>query len=724
MPNRSKSFTPPVTPPPSPAASRRGGPSPEGLLGRAGIGPARAKSLGAAGVASIEDLLWWLPSRYEDRRHPRPLASLKPDEWVCVHGEIRAIKARRGARKGLHITEALLADETGNLHVVWFNQPWLAMSLPPGTEIFAYGKVSLFSTRAGLRLQMDSPEVEKVAPGGDGGAHTNRIVPIYRKLADLSARPIRSLMFKVLEGPFPLEERLPSRLLSQEGLPGLEEAFRNAHFPSGDTDIHALETRCTAAHRRLIFEELLGLQWVLRTSKGEREALVGVVVDKQRATGDFLRQILPFHLTNAQRRALREIFDDMASPAPMYRLLHGEVGSGKTLVAFLAMAACVHQGFQAAFMAPTEVLAAQQFRKLEELMASTGLKAALLTSSVIGTERRRVLRGLASGEISMAVGTHSLFQEKVAYARLGLAVIDEQHRFGVEQRARLVAKGTNPNVLVMTATPIPRSLAMTIYGDLDLSVLDELPPGRQPAITAVRDESARHRVETFLRKEMDAGRQVFAVFPLVEESEALDVRAAVEAYARFQAGPFRGYRLALLHGRMSAAKKEEAMARLRSGEVQLLVATTVVELGVDLPEASVMVVEHAERFGLAQLHQLRGRVGRGGQKGYCILMRSTDAGAEGAERLVLLEKLRDGFALAEADLALRGEGDPAGTRQWGGNEFRVANPLRDFDMLERAREWARRLVTAEFQWEPGEEGRFRTWASSVRYLWGSFGRIG
>lgn len=693
-------------------------------MGRAGIGPARAKALGAAGVASIEDLLWWLPSRYEDRRHPRPLASLRPGEWVCVHGEIRAIQARRGARKGLHLTEALLADGTGNLHVVWFNQPWLAMSLPQGTEIFAYGKVSLFSTRGGLRLQMDSPEAEKVPPGGDGGAHANRIVPIYRKLADLSARPIRSLMFKVLEGPSQLEERLPSRLLNDEGLPGLEEAFRNAHFPPGDTDIHALETRNTVAHRRLIFEELLGLQWGLRTSKGEREALVGVVVDKQRATGDFLRQILPFHLTGAQRRALREIFDDMASPAPMYRLLHGEVGSGKTLVAFLAMAACVHQGFQAAFMAPTEVLASQQFLKLEELMASTGFKSALLTSSVVGAERRRVLRGLASGEISMAVGTHSLFQEKVAYAHLGLAVIDEQHRFGVEQRARLVAKGTNPNVLVMTATPIPRSLAMTIYGDLDLSVLDELPPGRQPAVTAVRDESARHRVETFLRKEMDAGRQVFAVFPLVEESEAHDVRAAVEAYARFQAGPFHGYRLALLHGRMSAAQKEEAMARLRSGEVQLLVATTVVELGVDLPEASVMVVEHAERFGLAQLHQLRGRVGRGGQKGYCILMRSADAGPEGAERLALLERLQDGFAVAEADLALRGEGDPAGTRQWGGSGFRVANPLRDFDMLVGAREWARRLATPEFEWGPGEEGRFRRWASSVLCLWGSYGRIG
>lgn len=694
------------------------------MLGLAGVGPARARALGAAGVGSIEDLLWGLPARYEDRRNPLPLASLKPDQWACVRGEIKAIRARRGARKGMHITEALLADDTGNLHVVWFNQPWLAMSLPKGTEIFAYGKMSLFSTRAGLRLQMDSPEVERVSPEGDGGAHANRIVPIYRKLADLSGRSLRSLMHKVFERPFDLEERLPSVLLAQEGLPGLEEAFRTVHFPPGDADIQALETRSAPAQRRLIFEELLGLQWALKASKGERETLAGVVVGKRPATGEFLRQILPFHLTRAQRRALSEIFDDMASPAPMYRLLHGDVGSGKTVVAFLAMAACAHQGFQSAFMAPTEVLAAQQFHKLEELMADTQIKVAYLTASVTGKARHEVLAGLASGEISLVVGTHSLFQEKVEYARLGLAVIDEQHRFGVEQRARLVAKGTNPNVLVMTATPIPRSLAMTLYGDLDLSVLDELPPGRQPAVTAVRGESARHRVEAFLRKEMDAGRQVFAVFPLVEESETLDVRAAVEAFERYKAGPFRGYPSVLLHGKMSAARKEEAMARVRSGEVRLLVATTVVEVGVDLPEASAIVVEHAERFGLAQLHQLRGRVGRGGQKGYCVLMRSSDAGLEASERLAILERLHDGFSVAEADLAIRGSGDPAGTRQWGGNGFHIANPLRDFDMLARARAWAERLAMAGFPWGPAEEGRFKAWASLVRRRWGSYGRIG
>jgi ATP-dependent DNA helicase RecG len=652
-----------------------------------------------------------------------PLASLRADQWACVRGTLKAIRGRRGARRGMHITEGLLADDSGNLHVVWFNQPWIADSLEAGSEVFAYGRVGLFNTRAGHRLQLESPEVEKVTAESDS-AHLDRIVPVYRKLADLHPKSLRTLFHKMFATGVGIEEALPAALLREEALPPLAGAFPALHFPPDDADLDAYGRRSTPFHQRLVFEEFLGLQSLLAGSREAREALRGVVVQQAHETGDFLRGILPFHLTGAQRRVLREIFADMASPSPMYRLLHGDVGSGKTIVAFLAMAACAHQGFQAALMAPTEVLAAQQAQRMQDLLAGTGLKVAYLAGSVAGKARRDAFAGLADGSIQIAVGTHSLFQEKVEYARLALVVIDEQHRFGVEQRASLVAKGANPNVLVMTATPIPRSLAMTLYGDLDLSVLDELPPGRQPVITAVREEGSRHRVEAFLRREMDAGRQVFVIYPLVEESETLDLMAATEAFERLQAGPYRGYPAALLHGKMTAKEKDRAVRDVREGRVKLLVATTVVEVGIDLPEASAIVIEHAERFGLAQLHQLRGRVGRGGQRGYCILMHSKTAGAEALERLEILAQTRDGFAVAEADLALRGAGEPAGTRQWGGDGFRLGNPLRDFDMLERARRWAQRLADPGFPWGPGEEERFEAWASRVRSRWGSYGRIG
>ena len=685
---------------------------------------ARARALAAEGIGGVEDLLWWLPFRYEDRSHPAPVGSLKADVWACVRGTLLAVRGRRTGRKGVHLTEGLLSDDTGTIHVVWFNQPWLAQSLETGTEIFAYGKASLFATRQGNRLQLDSPEVEKIGTTSGENAHADRIVPVYRKLASLTSKQIRTVMFKLVSRGLALPDALPARLLGEEALPERSGAFAAIHFPGAGISVEDLERRSTPGQRRLILEELLGHQWILARSKAQRAAVEGVVIGKMPRTGAFLRSILPFHLTEAQRRALREIFDDLAGPSPMYRLLHGDVGSGKTIVAFLAMAACAHQGSQAAFMAPTEVLASQQALRLRELLSGTSFDVALLTAAVKGKAREETLAGLASGKISLVVGTHSLFQEKVDYARLGLVVIDEQHRFGVEQRARLVAKGANPNVLVMTATPIPRSLAMTLYGDLDLSVLDELPPGRLPIVTAVRGEESRHRMEAFLRGEMDSGGQVFVVFPLVEESETLDIRAASEAFTRFQAGPFRGYPAALLHGKMSAKAKDGVVDEVRRGRVKLLVATTVVEVGVDLPEASAMVVEHAERFGLAQLHQLRGRVGRGGQKGYCILMHSPSASPEALERLAVLEKMKSGFDVAEADLLLRGGGDPSGVRQWGGGSFRIANPARDFDMLERARTWASRLAAPDFPWEPAEKERFLAWADGWQSRLGSYSRIG
>lgn len=638
--------------------------------------------------------------------------------------KVLAAKERRSFRSGLHLTEALVSDGASSIAAVWFNQPWMKGLLAPGAEVFLYGKVGLFSVRGGVRLQLENPDVERVPGPGEAPIHSDRIVPVYRKIGSVGGKALRILLFKVLsEGPAP-GEPLPAGIVEQESLLGRRKAFTETHFPPDGTSIEALARFETPAQRRLVFEELLGLQCALLRSRLSRREVAGVVIRPSKGAGDLLRRILPFHLTKAQRRALKEIADDLAAPSPMYRLLHGDVGSGKTIVAFLAMVLAVHEGFQAAFMAPTEVLAQQQYLKLKALAEGSGIEVGYLASSVKAAGRRALLSGLASGRIGLVVGTHSLFQERVEYARLGLVVIDEQHRFGVEQRARLVAKGQNPNVLVMTATPIPRSLAMTLYGDLDLSVLDELPPGRSPVVTAVRDEGARHRVEAFLRREMDAGRQAFVIFPLVEESEESDLRAAVQAFERFKAGPFRGYPVALLHGKMSAQEKEAVMREVRSGAARLLVATTVVEVGVDLPEASVIVVEHAERFGLAQLHQLRGRVGRGGGKGYCILMRGEGAGAEAVERLQVLERTRDGFAIAEADLALRGPGDAGGLRQWGPSGFRAANPLRDSAILLKARAWAERLVAPGFPWGPGERESFEPWLNNALSRWGSYGRIG
>ncbi len=687
-------------------------------------GPSVLKQLAAAGIEGEEDFRWWLPFRYEDRSNPVPLSSAKPGMTACFRVGVAAIKSRSAYGRGVSITESIVKDASGTLHVVWFNQPWLGNSLKPGTEVFLYGKTALFSTKAGLRLQLENPEVEKIKGGKFEAVHTNRVAPVYHKAGSMSSKALRTLFFRYFKKAMVIAEVLPSSLLEEEGMIPRNIAFREAHFPGPTARIEELERYATPPQKRLIFEELLAFQWALVRSRSERRGCSGVVIQPLKETGDLLRSVLPFRLTGAQRRTLREIVKDLADDKPMYRLLHGDVGSGKTVVAFLAMFMAAHQGFQAAYMAPTEVLANQQYLKLKALAEGTGVSVGFLSGAVTGKARREIIGGLRKGLFKMIVGTHSLFQEGVEYDRLGLAVIDEQHRFGVEQRARLVAKGANPNVLIMTATPIPRSLAMTIYGDLDLSVIDEMPPGRKRVATLVRGESSRRRMEAFLRKEMDGGGQVFFVFPLVEESEAVDLKAATEAFKRLKEGAFRGYPAALLHGRMKAREKEGVMARVRNGEVKLLVATTVVEVGVDLPDASAIVVENADRFGLAQLHQLRGRVGRSGQKGYCVLIHPESIRPEALKRLEVMEQTSDGFEIAEADLQFRGPGEFGGTRQWGGGTFKIASPLRDHEILKRARSWAERLAHDSYPWEGDEKEVFEKWVEKWLATWGSYGRIG
>lgn len=688
-----------------------------------GVGPARARALEEAGFRFPQDLLWWLPFRYEDRRHPVPVRDVRPEQWVLVRGKILALTSRRARKSGLWVVEAIVSDGSANIHVIWFNQPWLARSLAKGAELFLYGKAAHYPTRAGLRLQLDNPAIETLHGDEKGTVHVDRIIPVYRKVAGMASRQLRDLQYRILQRE-QVEDGLPGEMLRAEKLPALGAAFRRCHFPEDDADMGLLQEKRTPAHIRLIFEELLAVQCALQEDRTLRVQSKGVQIPESPAAGQLLRRVLPFRLTGAQRRVLREIASDFAAEAPMYRLLQGDVGSGKTVVAFLAMIWAAHAGFQSAFMAPTEVLARQQAEKLRAMVADERMQVGLLTSSVKGRERQATLAALEAGELRLVVGTHSLFQESVTYRNLGFVVIDEQHRFGVEQRARLAAKGAAPNVLVMTATPIPRSLSLTLYGNLDLSVLEEKPPGRHTVVTAVRGESSRHRVEKFLREQMDAGGQVFVVFPAVEESEATDTKAAVDAFERLRQGAFRGYNLSLLHGKMNSRDKAFAMKLLRSGVTQMLVATTVVEVGVDLPEASVMVVEQAERFGLAQLHQLRGRVGRREREGYCILFCSEGASAASVERLQILERTADGFVIAEEDLKLRGAGDPGGVRQWGAEGFRVANPARDLAYLEKARSWALKLNNGSYAWKENEKRRYRDWIDSWKLRLGSWTRIG
>ncbi len=688
-----------------------------------GIGVRRLRALEEAGILTAEDLAWYLPFRYEDRSSPVDIKEVWEGQTVLVRVEVRSIKTRKTRRKRLSVTEALLSDETGNLYASWFNQPYMETLLPKGSRAYLYGNTSLYSVRGGLRLQLDNPEVERIDEAGGDAVHTDRIVPVYRKLGDLKSRGVRTLLFKTLDR-IGLEEVLPEVLLREESLPERKDAFRHCHFPVEGSTAEELMSRRTPFQKRLIFEELLGGQLVMASVRARRRGVKGVRIRTSSEAGDLLRSILPFRLTDAQKRVFREVTEDLSLTEPMYRMLQGDVGCGKTVVANLAMVLTAHDRFQAAYMAPTEILARQQHERLAEMVKPLGCEVTFLSASVKGRKRKECLEALRSGESMLAVGTHSLFQEEVSFHRLGLVVIDEQHRFGVLQRAAMVAKGEDPNVLVMSATPIPRTLALTVYGDLDLSVIDQMPMGRKEIVTAIRDESARPRIEAFIRGELDERRQVFIVYPLVEETEATDTQAAVQAYERLSQGAFRGYPMALLHGRMAAEEKQDVMERLRCGEVRLLVATTVVEVGVDLPEASVMMVERADRFGLAQLHQLRGRVGRSGQRAYCILMRGDECSDEGVRRLSILEKTLDGFEIAEEDLKIRGPGDAGGIRQWGGGGFRIAHPLRDFAILSKAREWAEKLLVAEIELAPGERERLKRWISRLENGWAALSRIG
>ena len=654
-----------------------------------GVGPQRARLLANLGLHTVEDALYYLPLRHEDRSHLTPLRSLKADEVTTVTGTIRAVSPPPRGRPRAPLS-VLLSDGTGFLTCVWFGQAYLERLFQRGQRLIVHGRAQRY--RSGpLQMHVKDYEIVEDEPGEAGGdpsdetLHTGRFVPVYGLTRGLTARPMRRLMKRVVEAYVDgLEDPLPEALRARHRLEPLPDALRAGHFPKAERDYGA-------ARRRLVYDEFLLLQLGLAIRRQRQGRQPGLAMNPPGVLVRRLLGSLPFALTPAQERVWREIRLDMAEPYPMNRLLQGDVGSGKTVVAALAILTAVEAGYQAALMAPTEILAEQHLMTLRGLLEPLDVEVALLTNAVKGKAREGVLERAADGRIGCLVGTHALLQEGVRVRRLGLAVVDEQHRFGVHQRATLRGKGESPDVLVMTATPIPRTLALTLYGDLEVSVIDELPPGRKPVITRARPDSARGKIYRFLREQVAEGRQVYVVCPLVEESEALDLEAATEMAARLQREVFPDLSIGLLHGRMPFGEKERVMGAFKAGAVHVLVSTSVIEVGIDIPNASVMLIEHAERFGLSQLHQLRGRVGRGPWRSYCILL-SGAASEDARRRLEAMTATNDGFKIAEADLALRGPGDFFGTRQSGLPEFRVADLLRDGAALEAARRDAVTLI--------------------------------
>ena len=645
-----------------------------------GVGPKRAQQLARLGIHTVEDLLYHLPFRYQDRRELRTIRDLATGEEGATVGQLVRMERRFMGRRRRWVLEGVVRDETGFLFLMWYHQHrYFQQKYRVGQRVLLFGKVDL-----GLKggKWMIHPEMEPV----DEEDQTARILPIYNKTTEMTVAAMRRLVHGAVETYADLvPTSIPPECSARLDLMELSAALRYLHLPPADADLKPLNEVTSEAHRAVVFDELFYLQlgMALRRRSLVKEDGLSIVPGMLSTR---LREVLPFRLTGAQERVLEAIQRDMAAPHPMNRLVQGDVGSGKTMVALSAAMAALDSGFQVAFMAPTELLAEQHFRTLRPLADALQVSIGLLTGE---TKRKPELyKSLERGEIEIVVGTHALIQDGVGFRQLGLAIVDEQHRFGVMQRAALRRRGANPDMLLMTATPIPRTLALTLYGDLEVSVIDELPPGRKPVATQVFHEGERQQAYRLVKDHLDRGQQAYVVYPLVEESEKLDLKAATSMAEELAAGVFRDYRVALLHGRMKSEDKDEVMRRFQAGEAQLLVSTTVIEVGIDVPNATAMLIEHAERFGLSQLHQLRGRVGRGQAESVCLLLAQYTPADDALRRLQVMADSNDGFRIAEADLALRGPGEFLGTRQSGLPDFRVANIVRDSRILEAARQEA------------------------------------
>ncbi len=657
-----------------------------------GVGPTRGAALASAGLRTVEDLLLRFPLRYEDRGHIVPIGALRPGV-ATVAGEVVDAQVKPTRRPRFTVFEVEVRDGTGTARAVFFNQRFLAQVFRTGQQVVLHGKVEWTS----LGPQFQSPLYEFVdLTGADDGAsiHTGRIVPVYERIGPLTPKLQRDLVARALDRlPDAITDPLPGEIRRSRGLPSRREALLDTHFPPEGTSVEVLNGFRTPAQVRLILEEFVLFQLALADQRARAVASAKphriLVSDAVRALA---RGVLPFTLTPGQKQALREIVEDLQRPVAMNRLLQGDVGAGKTIVALLAAVVAMANGLQVVLMAPTELLADQHARTVAARLASTPFRSSLLTGSQRSVARRDALAAIASGDSRMVIGTHAVLEDPALFKHLGLVIIDEQHRFGVGQRARLRDKGRLPDVLVMTATPIPRTLTLTAYGDLDVSVIRDLPPGRRPVRTTARPEERRDEAYAFVREQVAEGRQAYVVLPIIEDSDKIDVRAAVSMEEELRAGVLAGLRIGLLHGKLKAADKQQVMQAFVAHALDVLVSTTVIEVGVDVPNASVMVVEHAERFGLAQLHQLRGRVGRGAAQSYCVLLFDRPLSDEARERLKAMTETTDGFVIAERDLAIRGPGDMFGTRQAGLPTLRIGDLRRDQELMADAHDIARDLV--------------------------------
>ncbi|MDD5310480.1 MAG: ATP-dependent DNA helicase RecG [Candidatus Omnitrophica bacterium] len=664
-----------------------------------GVGPARAEILARLDIATVEDLLYHFPRRYEDRSHFNSINKVKVGDYATIKGEVLTVGLRRGKPrfgrgKVLALFKMAVGDDTGVIYAVWFNQPYMQKMFRSGDKVVLYGKVERYKD-----IQITNPEFEIIKDDGEPRSsmeerdteliHTGRIVPIYPLTEGISQRGMRSviknLLDRYLDGA---EEFLPAGLRARNNLPELKEALFNIHFPRS-------EGLRKTAYERIVFDEFFALQAALAQRKARIKGSDDGVAHK--VGGELLesfKEVIPFKLTGAQAKAIADIEKDMASTKPMNRLLEGDVGSGKTIVAAYALVLTVSNGYQGVLMAPTEILAQQHFMNLNKLLSPLGINIVILTNSVVDEARDEAKRLIEEGRANIVIGTHALIQEGVKFKDLGLAAIDEQHKFGVDQRVQLKQKGFNPDMLFMTATPIPRTLAMTLYGDLDLSILDEMPKGRIPPKAYWVGEQRREGIYKFIAQEVAAGSQAFIVYPLIEKGKKEDLKAAADMYEKFKKEVFPQFKVGLVHGRLDSEEKERVMADFKSGKAQILVSTTVIEVGIDNPNVSVMLVENPERFGLSQLHQLRGRIGRGNQRSYCILLSDTES-EEAKKRLKALIGTTSGFNIAEEDLQLRGPGQFFGTRQHGLPELRYANLVANVKQLEAARKEAFDLVRGD-----------------------------
>jgi ATP-dependent DNA helicase RecG len=650
-----------------------------------GIGTKKEAALTRLGISTVKDLLYTFPRRHDDYSQLKPIGSLWFGQDVTIIGSVDSVSTRSVRNGKMKLVEALISDKSGAIKATWFNQPWMEGQLTRAKQVVLSGVIEQYLGK----LVLNNPEWE---PLSKKQLHTNRIVPVYPLTRDITQKWLRRIIHDTVQQYAPsLDEHLPEEIRSSNNLPGLDEAVNQIHFPDSENSLNN-------AKKRLAFDELFLLQMGVLNQKKHWESRSGEVFDSSDEWLQNRIKELPFQLTGAQIKALDQVREDLRSGNPMNRLLQGDVGSGKTVVAALAGLIVINGGAQVAFLAPTSILAEQHFISLKELLCSGsgGLEESqiqLLIGATPEKEKEHIRDGLKNGAIKLIIGTHALLQGPVEFQRLQLAIIDEQHRFGVEQRGILRQKGQNPHLLVMTATPIPRSLALTLYGDLELSIIDEMPPGRIPVETHVLYPREIERAYSLVRGQVDLGNQAFIIYPLVEESDKIDEKAAVEEFNRLEQEIFSEYKLGLLHGQMKAEEKENIMTRFRDKEIQILVSTTVVEVGVDIPDATVMLVEGAHRFGLAQLHQLRGRVGRSNQKSYCVLIPGSPEDVEN-QRLMAMCDSNDGFVLAEKDLQIRGPGQFLGTRQSGYTELKLAS-ISDLELIEKARQGAIALFDSD-----------------------------